>query len=99
VLRTALTVLAPGAQPVTVLGVEPGPGLRAEVRTPLPLLLEPGAPAVRLVVDLVGKGCGGAPDTPPYLVRLAGGRTGVPSADDALRRRLDAVRPYRCTTF
>jgi hypothetical protein len=96
-LRTQAALAAAGPAPVNVLAVRPGPGLRVAVRTPLPLVLQPGALPLPLAVDLRPDGCGGAPDTPPYVLVLATGETVAASVEQRLRRQLDLLRPYRCT--
>jgi hypothetical protein len=96
-LPTQVALVAAGRGPVSVLAVRPGPGLSVAVRTPLPLVLQPGAPPSALRVDLRADGCGGAPDTPPYVLVLASGETVAPSVGPLLRRELDVLRPYRCT--
>lgn len=95
-LRTQIAVAAAGRAPVTVVALLPGPGLAVTTRTPLPLVLRPGSPST-LAVDLRPDGCGGAPDTPPYVLALTTGETVAPSVAPDLRRQLDALRPYRCT--
>jgi hypothetical protein len=96
-LATQVALVAAGPAPVTVLAVRPGPGLSVAVLTPLPLVLQAGAPPSALRVDLRADGCGGAPDTPPYVLVLATGGTVAPSVGPLLRRELDVLRPYRCT--
>lgn len=96
VLRTRVDVAPAGADPVAVIAVHPGPGLVATVRTPLPLALAPGSAAVPLLVDLQPRGCGGAPDTPPYVLVLSTGHTVAPSVEPAVQPLLDRLRPYQC---
>jgi hypothetical protein len=96
VLSTRVDVAPAGDEPVTVVAVHPGPGLSAQVRTPLPLSLAPGSAAVPLVVDLQPGGCGGAPDTPPYVLVLSTGQTLAPSVGPAVQPLLDRLRPYQC---
>ena len=95
-LATQVQVAAAGPSRVTVVAVRAGPGLAVTVRTPLPLVVEPEAPPVALHVDLSPDGCGGAPDTPPYVLVLADGQTVALSVGPSVRRRLDALRPYVC---
>jgi hypothetical protein len=96
-LRTQVALAAASSEPVSVLAVRPGPGLRVDVRTPLPLVLQPGALPLPLAVNLRPGGCGGAPDTPPYVLVLSTGETVAASVEPRLRRQLDRLRPYRCT--
>lgn len=95
-LRTQIDIAAAGRAPVTVVAVLPGPGLAVTTRTLLPLVVRPGSPST-LAADLRPDGCGGAPDTPPYVLALATGETVAPSVAPDLRRQLDVLRPYRCT--
>lgn len=95
-LRTQIGIAAAGRAPVTLVAVLPGPGLAVTTRARLPLVLRPGSP-LTLAVDLRPDGCGGAPDTPPYVLLLSSGETVAPSVAPDLRRELDALRPYRCT--
>jgi hypothetical protein len=95
-LSTRIGVSAAGARPVSVVAVRPGPGVRAHVRTPLPIDVVPGAPPVPLLVDLRPGGCGGAPDTPPYLLVLDSGATVATSVGAGLQAPLDGLRPYLC---
>lgn len=95
-LRTRVDVAAAGPEPVTVVAVHPGPGLAATVRTPLPLAVAPGAPAVPLLVDLTPGGCGGAPDTPPYVLVLSTGQTVAAPVEPSVQPLLDGLRPYKC---
>lgn len=95
-LATRITVSAAGAEPVTVVAVRPGPGVRTTARTPLPLVVSPGgAPAV-VRVDLRPGGCGGAPDTPPYVLVLSTGEAVATSIAPEAQPVLDALRPYQC---
>lgn len=95
-LRTAVEASAAGSAAVTVVAVQPGPGLRTTVRTPLPLVVRPGAPPARIRVDLRPGGCGGAPDTPPYVLVLSTGEVVATSVAPEVQRPLDALRPYQC---
>lgn len=97
-LRTRVEVSASDAGPVTVVAVRPGPGLAAEPRTPLPLVLEPGEPPVPVLVDLRRGGCGGAPDTPPYVLVLSSGEAVAPSVEPEVVPHLDDLRPFPCGT-
>ena len=95
-LATRVSVSAAGAEPVTVVAVRPGPGVRTTSRTLLPLVVAPGgAPAV-VRVDLRPGGCGGAPDTPPYVLVLSTGEAVATSVAPAAQPVLDALRPYQC---
>ena len=95
-LRTLVEVSASDSARVTVVAVRPGPGLATTVDTPLPLVLEPGGAPVRVRVDLRRGGCGGAPDTPPYVLVLSTGDAIAPSVAPALLPALDALRPFEC---
>ena len=95
-LRTRVEVSAAGSQPLEVVDVLPGPGLETTVRTPLPVVLTPGASPVAVRVDLRLGGCGGAPDTPPYLLVLSTGETVATSVAAEVQPPLDALRPYQC---
>ena len=95
-LRTRVDLSAAISQPVTVVGVRPGPGLETAVRTALPMTLSPGGAPSRLLVDLRLGGCGGSPDTPPYLLVLAGGETVATSVAPEVSAPLAALRPYQC---
>ena len=95
-LATRVSVSAAGTEPVTVVAVRPGPGVRTASRTPLPLRVAPGgAPAV-VRVDLRPGGCGGAPDTPPYVLVLSTGESVATSVAPEAQPALDALRPYQC---
>jgi hypothetical protein len=94
-LRTRVDIATTGTGPVSVVAVRPGPGLRTTVRTVLPLVLTPGVP-VPLRVDLRPGGCGGAPDTPPYLLVLSTGEAVATSVAPEVQPPLDALRPYEC---
>jgi hypothetical protein len=95
-LRTRVEVSPTGTQPVTVVAVRPGPGLATTVRTRLPLVVTPGAAAASVRVDLRPGGCGGAPDTPPYVLVLSTGEAVATSVAPALQAPLDRLRPYLC---
>lgn len=95
-LATRVELAPAGPAAVTVVAVRPGPGLAVDVGTPLPLVLEPSSPPTPLRVDLRPGGCGGAPDTPPYVLVLADGQSVALSVATSARPRLDALRPYVC---
>lgn len=96
VLPTRVDLAAAGTDTVTVVAVHPGPGLDATVRTPLPLAVAPGAAPVPVLVDLRPGGCGGAPDTPPYVLVLSTGQTVAASVEPSVQPLLDRLRPYQC---
>ncbi len=95
-LRTRVDVAPAGSEDVTVVAVRPGPGLATTVRTPLPLTLPAGSAPVPVRVDLRPGGCGGAPDTPPYLLVLSTGEAVATSVAPEAQPPLDALRPYEC---
>lgn len=95
-LRTRVDVAPTGTDAVTVVAVRPGPGLRTTVLTPLPLELVPGAAPVPIRVELRPGGCGGAPDTPPYVLVLSTGEAVATSVAPEAQPPLDALRPYQC---
>lgn len=95
-LRTRVELSAAGTQRVEIVAVRPGPGLETTLRTPLPVVLTPGAAPVPVRVDLRLGGCGGAPDTPPYLLVLSTGDAVAPSVAPEVQPPLDALRPYQC---
>lgn len=95
-LRTRTTVSQAGRGRVTIVAVRPGPGLRTTVRSPLPLVVIPGGPPATVLVDLRPAGCGGAPDTPPYVLVLSTGEAVATSVASEAQPPLDALRPYRC---
>ena len=95
-LRTRLEVAAAGTTPVTVVAVRPGPGLESTVRSRLPVVLRPGRPPALLHVDLRLEGCGGAPETPPYLLVLSTGEAVATSVEPEVQAPLAGLRPYQC---
>jgi hypothetical protein len=95
-LRTRIDVAAGISRPVTVVDVRPGPGLETAVRSALPVTLSPGGAPARLLVDLRLEGCGGSPDTPPYLLVLSSGEAVPTSVAPEAERPLAALRPYQC---
>jgi hypothetical protein len=95
-LRTRVDVSAAGDEPVTVVAVRPGPGLEVAVRTPLPVVLRPGRRPVTLRVDLRLEGCGGASDTPPFLLVLSTGEVVATSVAAEVLPPLEVLRPYQC---
>ena len=97
-LTTRVEVSASDAGPVTVVAVRPGPGLEASSSTPLPVVLSPGDAAVAVRVDLRRGGCGGAPDTPPYVLVLSTGEVVAPPVAPEVLPLLDALRPFPCGT-
>ena len=95
-LATRVEVSAAGAAPVTVVAVRPGPGLQTTTRTALPLVVVPGGAPTSVRVDLRPGGCGGAPDTPPYVLVLSTGEAVATSVAPQVQPPLDALRPYQC---
>lgn len=97
-LRTRVELAAAGPDPVTVVAVRPGPGLETALRSPLPVVVRPGGPPAVLRVDLRLEGCGGAPDTPPYLLVLSDGEAVATSVAPEVQPPLGALRPYQCAS-
>ena len=97
-LTTRVEVSASDSGPVTVVEVRPGPGLDTYASTPLPVLLSPGDPPVAVRVSLGRGGCGGAPDTPPYVLVLSTGEVVAPPVAPEVLPALDALRPFPCGT-
>ena len=95
-LRTRVDVSAAVSEPVTVVAVRPGPGLETVVRSALPVTLSPGGAPARVLVDLRLEGCGGSPDTPPYLLVLSTGEAVATSVAPEVQPPLAALRPYQC---
>lgn len=95
-LRTRVELWAAGTDPVRVVAVRPGPGLETTLRTPLPVEVVPGAAPALARVDLRLGGCGGAPDTPPYLLVLSTGEAVATSVEPEMQPPLDDLRPYQC---
>ena len=81
---------------MTVVAVRAGAGLTSDVRTPLPVVVRPGAAPEVLGVDLRLEGCGGAPETPPYLLVLSTGEAVAPGVARDVLGPLGALRPYQC---
>lgn len=95
-LRTRVDVSAGVSEPVTLVGVRPGPGLETAVRSALPVTLSPGGAPARLLVDVRLEGCGGSADTPPYLLVLSTGEAVATSVAPQAQPSFDALRPYQC---
>lgn len=95
-LRTRVTVSAAGTAPVTVVAVRSGPGLHTTLRTPLPVVVDPGGAPASVRVDLRLEGCGGASDTPPYLLVLSTGEAVATPVAPEVRPHLEALRPEQC---
>lgn len=97
-LTTRVEVSASDSGPVTVVEVRPGPGLETSTSTPLPVLLSPGDAPVAVRVALRRGGCGGAPDTPPYVLVLSTGDVVAPPVAPEVLPPLDDLRPFPCGT-
>lgn len=95
-LRTRVDVSAAVSEPVTVVAVRPGPGLGTTVRSALPVTLSPGGTPASVRVDLRLEGCGGSPDTPPYLLVLSTGEAVAASAAPELAAQLADLHPDQC---
>lgn len=95
-LPTRVDVSAAGTEAVTVVAVRPGPGLETTVLTSLPLVVTPAGAPASVRVDLRPGGCGGAPDTPPYVLVLSTGQAVATSVVPEVHPPLDALRPYQC---
>ena len=96
-LRTSVDVAAAASEPVTVVAVRPGLGVETALRSTLPVTLSPGGARARLRVDLRLAGCGGVPDTPPYLLVLSTGEAVGVAAAPEVAAPLAARQPDRCT--